>query len=168
MSPDEGFVPYLVLVCFDRGTDLRDRIEESLPLLQGALKEIGTVQPAMSSYDVSVVSYFVSNSAAVQPWQVIEQLQSPRLRRVSPLKTHDRVLVISVELGLAHRMERVTDWLTEHGSLFFSEDPLHPCGAICCCKDQHLRIPPAIAANLTLGSCRISRVCSMRILISDG
>ena len=26
MSEDDDFIPYLVLVCFDRGTDLRDRI----------------------------------------------------------------------------------------------------------------------------------------------
>jgi hypothetical protein len=115
MSADEDFIPYLVLVSFDRGTDLRDRIEESLPLLLKALQEIGKVQPAMSSYDGSAVSYFVSTSAAVQPRHVLEQLQSPKSRRGAPLKTHDKVLVISVELGLAHRMERVTDWLTEHG-----------------------------------------------------
>lgn len=115
MSADEDFIPYLVLVSFDRGTDLRDRIEESLPLLLKALQEIGNVQPAMSSYDGSAVSYFVSTSAAVQPRHVLEQLQSPKSRRAAPLKTHDKVLVISVELGLAQRMERVTDWLTEHG-----------------------------------------------------
>src|SRR2546429_6113814 len=86
MSEDEDFIPYLVLVCFDRGTDLRDRIEESLPLLLEALKEIGNVQPAMSSYDGSAVSYLVSTSAAVQPWQVLEQLKSPKSRRSSPLK----------------------------------------------------------------------------------
>jgi hypothetical protein len=117
MTEDEEFIPYLVLVCFDRATDLRDRIEESLPLLQDALKEIGTVQPAMSSYDGSVVSYLVSTSAAVQPERILEQLKSPRAHRGSPLKTHDRVLVISVGPGLAQRMERVTDWLTEYGLL---------------------------------------------------
>jgi hypothetical protein len=117
MSEDEDFIPYLVLVCFDRGTDLRDRIEESLPLLQEALKEIGNVQPAMSSYDGSAVSYLLATSAAVQPGQVLEQLKSPKSRRDSPLKTHDRVLVISVGPGLAQRMERVTDWLSEYGLL---------------------------------------------------
>jgi hypothetical protein len=117
MSTDDGFIPYLVLVCFDRGTDLRDRIEESLPLLLEALKEIGDVQPAMSSYDGSAVSYLVSASPTTQPRQVLEQLQSPKSRRGSPLKTHDRVLVISLELGLAQRMERVTDWLSKHDLL---------------------------------------------------
>jgi hypothetical protein len=117
MSEDEDFIPYLVLVCFDRGTDLRDRIEESLPLLLEALKEIGNVQPAMSSYDGSVVSYLVSTSAAVQPEQVLERLKVQKSHRGSPLKTHDRVLVISVGPGLAQRMERVTAWLSEHGLL---------------------------------------------------
>lgn len=117
MTDDEEFIPYLVLVCFDRGTDLRDRIEESLPLLQEALKEIGNVQPAMSSYDGSVVGYLVAASAAVQPERILEQLKAPRSHRGSPLKTHDRVLVISVGPGLAQRMERVTDWLTEYGLL---------------------------------------------------
>ena len=117
MNEDEDFIPYLVLVCFDRGTDLRDRIEESLPLLLEALKEIGNVQPAMSSYDGSTVSYLISTSATVQPGRVLEQLKSPKSRRDSPLKTHDRVLVISVGPGLAQRLERVTDWLGEHGLL---------------------------------------------------
>jgi hypothetical protein len=35
MSSDEGFIPYLVLIRFDRGDDLRDRLHESLSLLQG-------------------------------------------------------------------------------------------------------------------------------------
>ncbi|HUI60173.1 MAG TPA: hypothetical protein VLX90_08115 [Steroidobacteraceae bacterium] len=117
MSEDEEFIPYLVLLCFDRGTDLRDRIEESLPLLLETLTEIGNVQPAMSSYDGSVVSYLVSTPATVQPGQVLEQLKSAKSRRASPLKTHDRVLVISVGPGLAQRMERVTDWLSEYGLL---------------------------------------------------
>jgi hypothetical protein len=117
MSEDEEFIPYLVLICFDRGTDLRDRIEESLPLLQEALKELGNVQPALSSYDGSAVSYLISTSAAVQPEQILERLKAPKAHRGSPLKTHDRVLVISVGPGLAQRMERVTDWLTEYGLL---------------------------------------------------
>ena len=117
MSEDEEFIPYMVLVCFDRGTDLRDRIEESLPPLLEALKEIGNVQPALSSYDGSAVSYLVSTSASIQPGQVLEQLKSPKSRRAAPLKTHDRVLVISVGPGVAQRMERVTAWLSEHGLL---------------------------------------------------
>jgi hypothetical protein len=115
MSDDEEFIPYLVQVCFDRGTDLRDRIEESLPLLMEALKEIGRVQPAMASYDGSVVSYLVATAADVQPERVLEQLKSPKSRRVSPLKTHDKVLVVSIGPGLAQRLERVTQWLNEHG-----------------------------------------------------
>jgi hypothetical protein len=117
MNEDEDFIPYLVMVCFDRGTDLRDRLEESLPLLQEALKEIGKVQPAMSSYDGSVVSYLLAASAAVQPEHILERLKSAKPRRAAPLKTHDRVLVVSVGPGLAQRMERVTAWLSEYGLL---------------------------------------------------
>ena len=40
MSSDEGFIPYLVLIRFDRGEDLRDRLHESLSLLQEALAEL--------------------------------------------------------------------------------------------------------------------------------
>jgi hypothetical protein len=118
-AQDEGedFIAYLIMIGFDRGTDLRDRIEESLPLLQESLKDIGKVQPAMSSYDGSVVSYLVAASAAVQPEQILEQLRSAKPRRGSPLRTHDRVLVISVGPGLAQRIERVTDWLSEYGLL---------------------------------------------------
>jgi hypothetical protein len=55
--------------------------------------------------------------ATIQPQQVVTQLQSPKSHRTSPLKTHDKLLVISVELGVATRMERITDWLREHGAL---------------------------------------------------
>lgn len=117
IGDDQEFIPYLVLICFDRGADLRDRIEESLPLLQEALQEIGAVQPAMSSYDGSAVSYLVAAAATVQPQQVLERLRSPRAQRGAPLKTHDRVLVLSVGPGLAQRTERVTAWLSEYGLL---------------------------------------------------
>jgi hypothetical protein len=116
-ASEEGFIPYLVLVRFDKGEDLRDRLEESLPILQEVLAEIGNVQPVLSSYDGSAASYLLAARADVQPRQVLEQLQSPRSRRGSPLKTLDKVLVVSIELGLVTRLERVTDWLTEHGIL---------------------------------------------------
>ena len=48
MTEDEDFIPYLVLVCFDRGTDLRDRIEESLPLLLEALTSLEVVYEGSS------------------------------------------------------------------------------------------------------------------------
>lgn len=41
MSTDEGFIPYLILIRFDKGDDLRDRLHESLSLLQGALASLG-------------------------------------------------------------------------------------------------------------------------------
>src|SRR5882762_8701076 len=117
MSSDEGFIPYLVLIRFDRGEDLRDRLHESLSLLQEALAELGPVEPVMSSYDGSAVAYLLEARATIQPQQVVTQLQSPKSHRTSPLKTHDKLLVISVELGIATRMERITDWLREHDAL---------------------------------------------------
>jgi len=117
MSSDEGFIPYLVLIRFDRGEDLRDRLHESLSLLQEVLAELGPVEPVMSSYDGSAVAYLLEARATIQPQQVVTQLQSPKSHRTSPLKTHDKLLVISVELGIATRMERITDWLREHDAL---------------------------------------------------
>ena len=117
MSSDAGFIPYLVLIRFDRGDDLRDRLHESLSLLQEALAELGSVEPVMSSYDGSAVAYLLEARATIQPQQVVTQLQSPKSHRTSPLKTHDKLLVISVELGVATRMERITDWLREHDAL---------------------------------------------------
>ncbi len=117
MSSDEGFIPYLVLIRFDRGEDLRDRLHESLSLLQTALAELGPVEPVMSSYDGSAVAYLLEAAASIQPQQVVTHLQSPRAHRTSPLKTHDKVLVISVELGVAVRMEHIGDWLREHDAL---------------------------------------------------
>jgi len=117
MSIEEGFIPYLVLIRFDKGDDLRDRLHESLSLLQGALAVLGPVEPVMSSYDGSAVAYLLEAKASIQPQQVVTQLQSPKSHRASPLKTHDKVLVISIELGVATRMDRVTDWLREHDAL---------------------------------------------------
>jgi hypothetical protein len=114
---DSEFIPYLVLVRFDKGEDLRDRLEESLPLLRAALAEIGQVEPVTTSYDGSAVSYFVAAKPDFQPGRIIEQLQATRLGRASALKTHDKALVIALECGAATRMERVTDWLRENGCL---------------------------------------------------
>lgn len=116
-SSEEGFIPYLILIRFDRGEDLRDRLEESLPLLQKTLAALGSVEPVMASYDGSAVSYLLEAKESVQPSHVLQQLQSPGPRRTAPLKTHDRVLVVAIECGLASRMERITEWLSEHDTL---------------------------------------------------
>lgn len=114
---DSEFIPYLVLVRFDRGEDLRDRLEESLALLRAVLAEMGEVEPVTTSYDGSAVSYLVAAKPDFQPYRVIEQLKSPRSGRPSPLKTLDKALVLSLECAAATRMERVTDWLRENGCL---------------------------------------------------
>jgi hypothetical protein len=114
---DSEFIPYLVLVRFDRGEDLRDRLEESLPLLRAALAEIGEVEPVTTSYDGSAVGYLVAARPDFQPVRIIERLQSARLGRSAPLKTHDKALVLALECGAASRMERVTEWLRENGCL---------------------------------------------------
>jgi len=110
---DEGYIPYLVLVRFDKGDDLRDRIEESLPLMTSALGELGEVEPVTSSYDGSAVTYLLEARPDLQPGQIVAQLQSPKSRRASPLKIQDKVLVVAVQCGIASRLERITDWLRE-------------------------------------------------------
>ena len=122
MSPvdtesEEGFIPYLILLRLDRGNDLRDRLEESLPLLRATLAELGPVEPVMSAYDGSAVSFLLEARESIQPRHVLQQLQSPASRRTSPLKTHDKVLIVAIECGLAARMDRVTDWLRDHDTL---------------------------------------------------
>ena len=114
---DQGYIPYLVIVRFDKGDDLRDRLEESLPLMTGALAELGDVEPVTSSYDGSAVTYLLEARPDLQPGQIVAQLQSPKSRRASPLKTHDKVLVVAVECGVASRLERTTEWLRERDLL---------------------------------------------------
>ena len=116
-SSDDEFIPYFVLVQFDRGADLRDRLEESLPLLQAALAELGKVQPVASSYDGSMVTYMLAARPQLQPGHIEAQLQSPRSRQASPLKTNDRVVIVSVGVARASRIERLTAWLGEYGLL---------------------------------------------------
>jgi hypothetical protein len=110
---DEGYIPYLVIVRFDKGADLRDRLEESLPLMNSALAELGKVEPVTSSYDGSAVTFLLEARPDLQPGHIVAHLQSPKSRRASPLKTHDKVLVVAVECGTASKMERITDWLRE-------------------------------------------------------
>jgi len=110
---DEGYIPYLVIVRFDKGDDLRDRIEESLPLMTSALGELGEVEPVTSSYDGSAVTYLLEARPDLQPGQIVAQLRSPKSRRASPLKIQDKVLVVAVQCGIASRLERITDWLRE-------------------------------------------------------
>ena len=70
-----------------------------------------------SSYDGSMVAYMLAARPDLQPGQIEAHLQSPRSRKASPLKTHDRVLVISVGVGRASRIERLTSWLSEYDLL---------------------------------------------------
>ena len=114
---DEGFIPYFVLVRFDKDADLRDRLEESLPLLRSALAECGSVEPVTSSYDGSAVTFLLEARADLQPTQIVSQLESPRSRRPSPLKLQDKVLVLAIECGVASKLERASDWLRERGVL---------------------------------------------------
>ena len=117
MSTESEFIPYLVLIQFDRGQDLRDRLEESLPLLQSALRELGTIEPVMSSYDGSMLAHMLAARPDLQPRQIEAQLRSARPQRGAPLKTHDRVLIISVGVGAAWRIERLSEWLREYDLL---------------------------------------------------
>jgi hypothetical protein len=114
-TDDEVFIPYLVLVRFDKdGGDLKKRLAESVPVLKEALAAIGKVQFVEMSYDGSMVAFLVAaNPRFESVLQVQSHLQSPRSGRSSALVTHDKILVVSLETGTASRMERTTSWLRE-------------------------------------------------------
>ena len=112
---EEGYIPYLVLVRFDKdGGDLRKRLAESVPILKDALAEMGTVQFVEMSYDGSMVAFLVAAYPRFKDvLQIQSHLQAPRSGRSSALVIHDKVLVVSIETGAASRMERTTSWLRE-------------------------------------------------------
>ena len=112
---EEGYIPYLVLVRFDKdGGDLKKRLAESVPVLKDALAEIGKVQFVEMSYDGSMVAFLVAaNPRFRDVLQIQSHLQSPQSGRSSALVIHDKVLVVSIETGAASRMERTTSWLRE-------------------------------------------------------
>lgn len=114
-TADDGFIPYLVLVRFDKdGDDLRRRLTESVPVLKDALADIGKVQFVEMSYEGSMVAFLVAaNPRFESVLQVQSHLQSPRSGRSSALVDHDKVLVVSLETGTASRLERTTSWLRE-------------------------------------------------------
>jgi hypothetical protein len=114
-TDDEVFIPYLVLVRFDKdGGDLKKRLAESVPVLKEALAAIGKVQFVEMSYDGSMVAFLVAaNPRFESVLQVQSHLQSPRSGRSSALVTQDKVLVVTLETGTASRMERTTSWLRE-------------------------------------------------------
>jgi hypothetical protein len=115
MSAEEGFIPYLVLVRFDKdGDDLRRRLAESVPVLKDSLGDIGKVQFVEMSYDGSMVAFLVAaNPRFENVLQVQSHLQSPRSGRSSALVTADKLLVVTLETGTAARLERTTSWLRE-------------------------------------------------------
>jgi hypothetical protein len=115
MSDEESYIPYLVLVRFDKdGGDLKARVMQSAPVLKDVLSEIGKVQTVEMSYDGSMVVYLVAaDPRFTDPLHVKSHLHSSSSRRSSPLIAHDKVLVVSIELGSASRLERVTSWLRE-------------------------------------------------------
>jgi hypothetical protein len=118
-ADDEAFIPYLVLVRFDKdGGDLKRRLAESVPALKDALADIGKVQFVEMSYDGSMAAFLVAaNPRFEDVLQVQAHLQSPRTGKSSALVVHDKVLVVTLETGTALRMERTTSWLREFGLL---------------------------------------------------
>ena len=112
---EEGYIPYLVLVRFDKdGGDLKKRLAESVPVLKDALAEMGKVQFVEMSYDGSMVAFLVAaNPRFEDVLQIQSHLQSPRSVRSSALVLNDKVLVVSIETGAASRLERTTSWLRE-------------------------------------------------------
>ena len=114
-TDDEVFIPYLVLVRFDKdGGDLKKRLAESVPVLKEELATIGKVQFVEMSYDGSMVAFLVAaNPRFDSVLQVQSHLQSPRSGGSSALVAHDKILVVTLETGTASRMERTTSWLRE-------------------------------------------------------
>lgn len=114
-NDDEAFIPYLVLVRFDKdGGDLKKRLAESVPVLKEELAAVGKVQFVEMSYDGSMVAFLVAaNPRFESVLQVQSHLQSPRSGRSSALVAHDKILVVTLETGTASRMERTTSWLRE-------------------------------------------------------
>ena len=114
-ADDEGFIPYLVLVRFDKdGGDLKKRLAESVPVLKDALADMGKVQFVEMSYDGSMVAFLVAaNPRFENVLQVQSQLQSSRAGRTPALVTNDKILVVTLETGAASRMERTSSWLRE-------------------------------------------------------
>ena len=114
---DSNFIPYFLLVRFDKGEDLRDRLEESLPILRAALGEIGTVEPVAASFDGSAVSYLIAAKPDYQPGRILEHLQSTRAGRPAALKSYDKALIVAIECAAAARLDAVTAWLGQTGCL---------------------------------------------------
>jgi hypothetical protein len=115
-TDDEAFIPYLVLVRFDKDRgDLKKRLAESVPVLKEALADMGKVQFVEMSYDGSMVAFLVAaNPRFENVLQVQSHLQSPpRSGRSSALLPDDKILVVTLETGTASRMERTTSWLRE-------------------------------------------------------
>jgi hypothetical protein len=114
-TDDEAFIPYLVLVRFDKdGGDLKKRLAESVPVLKEALADMGKVQFVEMSYDGSMVAFLLAaNPRFESVLQVQSHLQPPRSGGSSALVTQDKILVVTLETGTASRMERTTGWLRE-------------------------------------------------------
>ena len=110
MSAEEGFIPYLVVVRFDKdGDDLRIRLAESVPVLKDALADIGKVQFVEMSYDGSMVVFLVAASPRFANVLAVQShMQSPRSGRSSALVADDKILVVTLETGTASRLERTT------------------------------------------------------------
>jgi hypothetical protein len=115
VNAEEGFIPYLVLVRFDKdGDDLRKRLAESVPVLKDALAEIGKTQFVEMSYDGSMAAFLVAANPRFESVLLVQShLKSPRSGRSSALVNDDKVLVLTLETGTASRLERTTSWLRE-------------------------------------------------------
>jgi len=119
MADQESYIPYLVLVRFDKdGGDLKTRVMQSAPVLKDVLAEIGRVQAVEMAYDGSMVAYLVAaDPRFTDALHLNSYLHAPSARRSSPLISQDKVLVVSIDWGSASRLERVTSWLREYDLL---------------------------------------------------
>jgi hypothetical protein len=109
----DGFIPYLVLIRFDKDEGLLQRLRAAGPRLRSTLAAIGKHELVATSYDGSMVAYLVEARADTQPRALMGFLMSGPEDVGSALNAADKVLVLCCDVGTASRLERVTDVLRE-------------------------------------------------------
>jgi hypothetical protein len=117
VQDDAGFIPYIIVVRFDKDENLKDRLRDSLARLQESLRAMGDLLPLLSSYEGSLVAYLLAAHQDYQPDRVLSQLASPKSGRPSGLIVSDRVFIAAIEVGTASKLEHATKWLREYGAL---------------------------------------------------
>lgn len=112
MDDEQESTPFLIIVRFDKDSDIRSRVIQSGPLVTAAIKELGPFQTVSVSYDGSMVAFMVSSALSAE--QIYRHLQAPRSGRGSGLGMVDEVAVLPLDRGWVVNMSKVRDWLGKH------------------------------------------------------